>query len=59
MSDSTEEKKRKNENLEQSQNNASEIGDAENNPETSGPAGDLRKKALELTDNDSDEKEPA
>ncbi len=58
MGNSTEENSKKNKNLEQSQNNASEIGDAESNPETSGPAGDLRKAALEATDNNSDEKEP-
>lgn len=60
MSESTEENNQKTKNLEQSQNNASEIGDAENNPETSGPAGDLRKKALEASSDDTgDEKEPA
>lgn len=58
MGNSTEENSKKNKNLEQSQNNASEIGDAESNPETSGPAGDLRKAALEATtDDNSDEKE--
>jgi len=59
MGNSTEENSKKNKNLEQSQNNASEIGDAESNPETSGPAGDLRKAALEATtDNNNEEKEP-
>lgn len=58
MGNSSEENNKKNKNLEQSQNNASEIGDAESNPETSGPAGDLRKAALEATtDETSDEKE--
>ncbi len=58
MGNSTEENNKKNKNLEQSQNNASEIGDAESNPETSGPAGDLRKAALEAaTDDTSSEKE--
>ncbi|MDP8906120.1 MAG: hypothetical protein M3M88_01205 [Thermoproteota archaeon] len=58
MSISSEEDNKKSKNLEQSQNNANKIGDAESNPETSGPAGDLRKAALEATDNNSDEKEP-
>ncbi len=59
MSNSTEENNKKNKNLEQSQNQASEIGDAENSPKTSAPAGDLRKAALEATDdNANDEKEP-
>lgn len=55
-----EENNEKNKNLEKSQNQASEIGDAENNPQTSAPAGDLRKAALEATsENDkNDEKEP-
>ncbi|MEJ7642869.1 MAG: hypothetical protein WKF36_11860 [Candidatus Nitrosocosmicus sp.] len=60
MGNSTGENNKKNKNLEQSQNNASEIGDAESNPETSGPAGDLRKAALEATtttDDNSGEKE--
>ena len=59
MSNPTEENNKKNKNLEQSQNQASEIGDAENNPETSAPAGNLRKAALEATDNNADDqKEP-
>ena len=54
-----EENKKQNKNLEQSQNQATEIGDAESNPETSAPAGDFRKAALEATDNNAnDEKEP-
>lgn len=59
MSNSTDENSKKSKNLEQSQNNANKIGDAESNPETSGPAGDLRKAALEATDNNNNEKEPA
>ena len=58
MSNPTEDNNKKNKNLEQSQNNANKIGDAESNPETNGPAGDLRKAALEATDNGSDAKEP-
>ena len=59
MSNSSDENDKKSKNLEQSQNNANKIGDAESNPETSGPAGDLRKAALEATDNNnSSEKEP-
>jgi hypothetical protein len=53
-----EENTKKNKHLEQAQNEAEEIGDAENNPKTNTPAGDLRKAALEATDNSSgDEKE--
>ena len=58
MINSSDENDKKSKNLEQSQNNANKIGDAESNPETSGPAGDLRKAALEATDTNSDEKEP-
>ena len=58
MRNSSDENNKKSKNLEQSQNNANKIGDAESNPETSGPAGDLRKTALEATDNNSNEKEP-
>ena len=58
MSNLTEEKSKKNKDLEQSQNNQNVVGDAENNPETEGPSENLRE-AFEATDNSSDEKEPA
>jgi len=59
MSNSTEDKNKKNKDLEQSQNNQNVVGDAESNPETEGPSENLREEALKATDNSSDEKEPA
>jgi hypothetical protein len=59
MSNSSQEKNKKNNDLEQSQNNQKEVGNAGDNPETTGPAESLREEALETTDNESDEKEPA
>ena len=59
MSNSSEDKNKKNKNLEESQNNQNVVGNAENNPETEGPSESLREEALEATDNSSDEKEPA
>ena len=35
------------------------IVNAENNPETEGPSENLREEALETTNNESDQKEPA
>jgi hypothetical protein len=58
MSSYTEEKNKKNKNLQQSQNNQNQVGDAENNPETEGPSENLRE-VFEATNKDSDEKEPA
>lgn len=59
MSNSSQEKNKKNNVLEQSQNNQNEVGNAENNPETEGPSENLREEALETTNNESDQKEPA
>jgi hypothetical protein len=56
---SSQEKNKKNNDLEQSQNNQSEVGNAENNPETECPSENLREEALETTNNESDQKEPA
>jgi hypothetical protein len=47
------------ENLESAQKNQRKIGAAEDDPETSGPAENLREEAAELTDRDQDSEEPA
>jgi hypothetical protein len=59
MSSSTEDNNKKNKNLEQSQNNQSNVGDAASNPETSGPTDNVRDQALKETDNKNTEEEPA
>ncbi|MGA8911761.1 MAG: hypothetical protein WB443_02765 [Nitrososphaeraceae archaeon] len=41
------------------QKNQKKIGQAESNPETSGPAENLREEAAEMTDEGQDSKEPA
>lgn len=48
-----------NENLEKSQQNQKKIGSAEDNPETTGPSENLREEALEETDKENTENEPA
>ena len=48
-----------NKNLESDQQNQKKIGQAESNPETSGPAENLREEAAEMTDEGQDSKEPA
>ena len=46
--------------LDQAQNQQKRIGDAETNPETTGPAENLRERAAEMNDSDTDqENEPA
>ena len=50
----TEDKNKKNKDLDQSQDNQSVVGDASDNPETSGPAENLREEAAKPTDNTSD-----
>lgn len=47
------------EDIESAQKNQKKIGAAEDDPETSGPAENLREEAAEMTDKDQDEKEPA
>jgi hypothetical protein len=47
------------EDIESAQKNQKKIGAAEDDPETSGPAENLREEAAEMTDEDQDEKEPA
>ena len=59
MSSSTEENNKKNKNLEQSQDNQSDVGNAASNPETSGPTDNVRDQALKVTDNKNNEEEPA
>ena len=46
-------------NLESAQNNQKRVGDAASDPETTGPAENLREKAAELNENDQDSREPA
>jgi hypothetical protein len=55
MSDTTE----SNENIETAQKNQKKIGAAEDNPETTGPAENLREEAAEMVDKDEDSNEPA
>jgi len=44
--------------LEEAQRNQKKAGAAENDPETTGPAENLREEAAEMVDEDSDEKDP-
>ena len=55
MSDTNE----SNENIETAQKNQKKIGAAEDNPETTGPAENLREEAAEMVDKDEDSNEPA
>jgi len=59
MSNNSEDNIKKNKDLDRSQNNQKVVGDASDNPETTGPAENLREEAAKTTDNSSDEKEPA
>jgi len=43
--------------LEEAQKNQKKAGAAENDPETTGPAENLREEAAEMVDEDSDEKD--
>ena len=45
--------------LDEAQKNQRKAGAAENNPETTGPAENLREEAAEMVDEDKDEEEPA
>ena len=47
------------ENIESAQKNQRKIGAAEEDPETSGPAENLREEAAAMTDKDQDSEEPA
>ena len=46
-----------NSNLDEAQKNQKKAGAAENDPETTGPAENLREEAAEMVDEDSDEKD--
>jgi len=48
-----------NENIESAQKNQKKIGAAEDDPETTGPAENLREEAAEMVDEDEDSNEPA
>lgn len=55
MSETTDDSK----GLEEAQKNPKKPGAAENDPETTGPAENLREEAAEMVDEDNDEKDPA
>lgn len=48
-----------NENIETAQKNQKKIGAAEDDPETTGPAENLREEAADMVDKDEDSNEPA
>ena len=48
-----------NEDIEKAQKNQKKIGAAEGDPETTGPAENLREEAAEMVDKDEDANEPA
>lgn len=48
-----------NENIETAQKNQKKVGAAEDDPETTGPAENLREEAAEMVDKDEDSSEPA
>ena len=45
--------------LDKAQKNQKKAGAAENDPQTTGPAENLREEAAEMVDEDKDEEEPA
>ena len=55
MSETTDDNK----GLEEAEKNQKKPGAAENDPETTGPAENLREEAAEMVDEDNDEKDPA
>jgi len=55
MSETTDDNK----GLEEAQKNQKKPGAAENDPETTGPAENLREEAAEMVDEENDEKDPA
>jgi hypothetical protein len=55
MSDTTDDS----EDIETAQKNQKKIGAAEDDPETTGPAENLREEAAEMVDKDEDSNEPA
>jgi len=52
-------KKDESEDIESAQKNKKKIGAAEDDPETTGPAENLREEAAEMVDEDEESKEPA
>jgi hypothetical protein len=53
------ERNKDNEDIETAQKNQKKVGAAENDPETTGPAENLREEAAEMVDKDEDSNEPA
>lgn len=53
------ERKDESEDIETAQKNQKKIGAAENDPETSGPAENLREEAADMVDEEEDSSEPA
>lgn len=47
------------EDIESAQKNQRKIGAAEDDPETTGPAENLREEAVDMVDEDEDSREPA
>jgi hypothetical protein len=54
MSNTEDKNQKKNKDLDQSQENQSTVGDASDNPGTSGPSENVREEAAKPTDNTSD-----
>jgi hypothetical protein len=52
-------RKDESEDIESAQKNQKKIGAAEHEPETTGPAENLREEAAEMVDEDEESKEPA
>jgi hypothetical protein len=52
-------RKNESEDIETAQKNQKKIGAAENDPETSGPAENLREEAADMVDEEEDSSEPA
>jgi hypothetical protein len=52
-------RKNESEDIETAQKNQKKIGAAENDPETSGPAENLREEAADMVDKEEDSNEPA
>lgn len=52
-------KKDDSEDIESAQKNQKKIGAAEDDPETTGPAENLREEAADMVDEEEDSKEPA
>jgi hypothetical protein len=52
-------KKDDSEDIESAQKNQKKIGAAEEDPETTGPAENLREEAADMVDEEEDSKEPA